>query len=78
MDSVMIIAEAGVNHNGDFNLAKQMVDAAKEAGVDYVKFQTFRPKKLVSKFAEKAEYQKETTGADESQLEMLQKLTLSD
>lgn len=78
MERVCIIAEAGVNHNGDFNLAKQMVDAAKAAGVDYVKFQTFRPEKLVSKFAEKAEYQKETTGADESQLEMLQKLILSD
>lgn len=77
MDNVMIIAEAGVNHNGDFNLAKQMVDAAKDAGVDYVKFQTFKPEKLVSRFAEKAEYQKETTGADESQLEMLQKLTLT-
>lgn len=78
MDNVMIIAEAGVNHNGDFNLAKQMVDVAKEAGVDYVKFQTFRPEKVVSKFAEKAEYQKETTGVDESQLEMLKKLTLTD
>lgn len=78
MDRVMIIAEAGVNHNGDFSLAKQMVDVAKAAGVDYIKFQTFRPEKLVSRFAEKAEYQKETTGANESQLEMLQKLTLSE
>ena len=77
MEHVCIIAEAGVNHNGSFNLAKRMVEAAKEAGVDYVKFQTFNPKKLVSKFAEKAEYQKETTCADESQLEMLQKLTLT-
>lgn len=77
MEHVCIIAEAGVNHNGSFNLAKRMVEAAKEAGVDYVKFQTFNPKKLVSKFAEKAEYQKETTGAGESQLEMLQKLTLT-
>lgn len=78
MDRVMIIAEAGVNHNGDFNLAKQMVDVAKQAGVDYIKFQTFRPEKLVSRYAQKAEYQKETTGADESQLQMLQKLTLTD
>lgn len=77
VEHVCIIAEAGVNHNGSFNLAKKMVEAAKEAGVDYVKFQTFNPKKLVSKFAEKAEYQKETTCADESQLEMLQKLTLT-
>lgn len=77
-DNVMIIAEAGVNHNGDFTLAMKMVDAAKEAGVDYVKFQTFRPEKLVSRFAEKAEYQKDATGADESQLAMLKKLTLID
>lgn len=77
MKHVCIIAEAGVNHNGSFELAKKMVDVAKEAGVDYVKFQTFNPGKLVSKFAEKAEYQKKATGTSESQLEMLQKLTLT-
>lgn len=78
MKHVCIIAEAGVNHNGSLELAKKMVDVAKEAGVDYVKFQTFKPEKLVSRFAEKAEYQKETTGNNESQLEMLRKLTLTD
>ena len=78
MKHVCIIAEAGVNHNGDFNLATQMVNSAKEAGADYVKFQTFKPEKVVSKYAEKAEYQKKTTQSDESQLQMLQKLALSE
>lgn len=78
MDHVCIIAEAGVNHNGDLALAKRMVDAAKKAGVDYVKFQTFVPEKLVSRFAPKAKYQKENTGTDESQLQMLKKLALTE
>lgn len=75
--SVMIIAEAGVNHNGSLGLAKKMVDAAKSAGADYIKFQTFVPEKLVSKYAGKAEYQKQTTDAGQSQREMLEKLALS-
>lgn len=75
--SIIIIAEAGVNHNGSLETAKQMVLAAREAGADYIKFQTFSPEKLVSVFAEKAEYQKQTTGTEESQLEMLKKLALT-
>ena len=78
MSKILIIAEAGVNHNGDISIAKKMVDVAKEAGVDYIKFQTFVPEKLVSRYAEKAEYQKETTDAAESQLDMLRKLSLSE
>ena len=74
---VLIIAEAGVNHNGSMALAKEMVEKAKDAGADYIKFQTFVPEKLVSRFAEKADYQKKTTGSDQSQLEMLQNLALT-
>jgi N,N'-diacetyllegionaminate synthase len=73
-----IIAEAGVNHNGLLDLAKKLVDVAVEAGADVVKFQTFKADKLVSQTAEKAEYQKETTAADESQHEMIQKLELDE
>ena len=73
-----IIAEAGVNHNGDVNLAKKLVDTAKEAGADAVKFQTFRAEEVVTKNAEKAEYQKGTTGAEESQFEMVKKLELTE
>lgn len=74
----MIIAEAGVNHNGDLQLAKQLIDVASESGADYVKFQTFRSEKLVSRFAEKAEYQKRNMHDEAgTQLEMLRKLELS-
>jgi N,N'-diacetyllegionaminate synthase len=76
--AVKIIAEAGVNHNGDFGLAKKMVEAAHEAGADIIKFQTFVPENLVSKYAQKAEYQKETTDAAESQLAMIKHLMLAD
>ena len=72
-----IIAEAGVNHNGSLELAKQMIEEAARAGADYIKFQTFKPEKLVSKYAQKADYQKKTTGNNESQLQMLEKLALS-
>jgi len=72
-----IIAEAGVNHNGDINLAKKLIDVAVEAGADAVKFQTFRAESVVSSLAPKAEYQKQTTDKDETQLEMIKKLELT-
>ena len=76
MAKVLIIAEAGVNHNGDINLARQLVDKAKEAGADIIKFQTFKLDSIVSKFAEMADYQKDNIGIVESQKEMLKKITL--
>ena len=75
---VLIIAEAGVNHNGSLDLAKQLIDKALEAGVDIIKFQTFKSEKLVSKAARQAEYQQRNIGKkDEGQLAMLKKLELS-
>lgn len=72
-----IIAEAGVNHNGDINLAHRLIDAAAESGADAVKFQTFAAAKLAAPAAPKAEYQRMTTGAHQSQYEMLKALELS-
>lgn len=70
----LIIAEAGVNHNGSLELAKRMADAAKAAGADIVKYQTAIPELVISTYAQKAEYQKEQTGEEESQLEMVRKI----
>jgi len=74
--SVFIIAEAGVNHNGSIKLAKRLIDVASDAGADAVKFQTFKAENLVSKNAQKAEYQKQTTDISESQFDMIKKLEL--
>ncbi len=76
--SALIIAEAGVNHNGDMQMARQLIDAAAEAGADLVKFQTFRADRLVTTSARKATYQMATTAADESQHEMIRRLELND
>lgn len=76
--SVLIIAEAGVNHNGDIGMARELVDAAVEAGADLVKFQTFRADRLVTASARKAAYQMVTTAADESQHEMIRRLELTE
>lgn len=73
----LVIAEAGVNHNGDMEKARALVDVAAAAGADFVKFQTFTADKLVSASAPKAEYQKQSTGAQESQYEMIRKLELT-
>jgi N,N'-diacetyllegionaminate synthase len=73
----LIIAEAGVNHNGDINLAKRLIDAAAKAGADIVKFQTFNVDRIVTRKAKKADYQNQTTDSKESQHEMLRRLELS-
>lgn len=78
MNHVLIIAEAGVNHNGSIQIAKELINKAVEAGVDIIKFQTFKSEKLVSKVAKQAEYQQRNIGkSDEGQLLMLKKLELS-
>lgn len=78
MTKTFIIAEVGVNHNGSLDIAKRLVDAAIKAGADAVKFQSFKTANLASKYGQKAEYQKKTTGEAGSQLEMLRKLELSE
>jgi N,N'-diacetyllegionaminate synthase len=75
-DKVIIIAEAGVNHNGSFDLARQMIVVAKEAGANYIKFQTAVPELVISKYARKADYQVTNTGTNESQLDMCRKIHL--
>lgn len=77
MKKVFIIAEAGVNHNGKIEIAKKLIDVAAESGADAVKFQTFKASNLVSKTAQKAEYQKQTTDINETQFEMIKKLELN-
>ena len=76
-NKTFIIAEAGVNHNGNIEIAKKMIEVAKECGADAIKFQTFKAEKVISRYAPKAEYQKQTTGETDSQLEMVKKLELS-
>jgi N,N'-diacetyllegionaminate synthase len=78
MNKTIIIAEAGVNHNGDIEIAKKLINEAAKAGADMVKFQTFITEEVISKDAPKAEYQKNTTGNTESQFEMVKKLELSE
>ena len=75
--NVLVVAEAGVNHNGDVNLAHKLIDVAANAGADIIKFQTFHAEAVIASSAPKATYQKETTGAEESQLDMVRKLELS-
>lgn len=78
MNHTIIIAEAGVNHNGSIEMAMKLVEAARECGVDYIKFQTFKAEKIANKFALQADYQKRNLHEDSSQVEMLRKLELTD
>ena len=77
-EPVFIVAEAGVNHNGDVDLGKKLIDVAKDAEADAVKFQAFKAENVVTKYAEKARYQKETTGPNKSQYNMVKRLELTD
>ena len=76
IEKVVIIAEAGVNHNGSIENAYKLIDVAFESGVDYVKFQTFKASQIVTKSSPKAKYQLEVTDTEESQFDMLKKLEL--
>jgi N,N'-diacetyllegionaminate synthase len=76
MGQITIVAEIGVNHNADMDIAAKMIAAAKNAGADVAKFQTAKPEQLISRFAPKADYQKRNTASGESQLEMVKKLVL--
>lgn len=77
-EPIFIVAEAGVNHNGDVGLGKKLIDVAKDAEADAVKFQAFKAENVVSKYAEKARYQKEATGPNKSQYDMIRRLELKD
>ena len=76
-NSLYIIAEVGVNHEGSMSKARELIDLAKQGGADAVKFQTFKAENVISTYAKKAEYQKKQTDQNESQLEMARKLELS-
>lgn len=78
MSHTIIIAEAGVNHNGSYERAQRMIDTAHQCGVDYIKFQTFKANKIANRFAVQADYQRKNLKEESSQVEMLKKLELSD
>ena len=76
-NKVLIIAEAGINHNGDLKIAKKLIDVCKKIGADAIKFQTFKAENVISKFAKKLNYQKNEKNDNQSQLEMLKSVELS-